>query len=361
MLRWIQYNLRGAVFRCLYARNDKLIKEISPYGYEPEKDEGAGTAYAYDRDGNISSLETKAGEKILLSFAYRYDGNGNRTAKVGTQAGAALGGITSGITVGNNALDVSCSYDIRGQLLEERRNGASVSYVYDKAGNRVRKTDAKGATLYRFNRKKQLIAAENHDGKNQFAYDRQGGIVEEKNAAGIRHFTYNSRHQQTKVEIESGNVQENRYDVENLRFELLENGKRTGFVYHNGELLHEAGGIGQDLSGQTSYHLGPGIIILCLEDFAGLSDRELRQQHTYWIFELACPECLSDSTELYPDGTFKKMVLEESKIKENAIFRVNGITQKPVIIRRDVAESILRRSMPGIKLECVETVRLSDV
>lgn len=31
------------------------------------------------------------------------------------------------------------------------------------------------------------------------------------------------------------------YDAENLRFELLENGRKTSFVYHNGELLHEEG------------------------------------------------------------------------------------------------------------------------
>ena len=214
---------------------------------------GVETAYAYDGDGNISSLETKAGEKVLLSFAYRYDGNGNRTVKTGTQAG--LGGIVSEITEGNNALDISYSYDIRGQLLEERRNGVSVSYAYDKAGNRIRKTDAKGATLYRFNGKNQLIETENSESKNQFTYDRQGGIVKEKDAAGIRLFSYNSRHQQTKVETENGSVQENRYDVESLRFELLENGRRTSFVYHNGELLHEEGGEGN----RTSYHLGAGI------------------------------------------------------------------------------------------------------
>lgn len=214
---------------------------------------GVETAYAYDGDGNISSLETKAGENILLSFAYRYDGNGNRTVKTGTQAG--LGGIVSEITEGNNALDISYSYDIRGQLLEERRNGVSVSYAYDKAGNRIRKTDAKGATLYRFNGKNQLIETENSESKNQFTYDRQGGIVKEKDAAGIRLFSYNSRHQQTKVETENGSVQENRYDVESLRFELLENGRRTSFVYHNGELLHEEGGEGN----RTSYHLGAGI------------------------------------------------------------------------------------------------------
>lgn len=216
---------------------------------------GVETAYSYDSDGNISSLETKAGENILLSFAYQYDGNGNRTAKVGTQAGAALGGITSGINEGSNALDIFYSYDIRGQLLEERRNGAPVSYAYDKAGNRIQKTDAKGATIYHFNRKNQLVTEENPDGRNEFTYDRQGGIVEERNPMGIRHFSYNSRHQQTRVETENGSVQENRYDAENLRFELLENGRKTGFVYHNGELLHEEGREGQG----TSYHLGLGI------------------------------------------------------------------------------------------------------
>ncbi len=216
---------------------------------------GVETAYTYDGDGNISSLETKAGENVLLSFAYQYDGNGNRTAKTGIQAGAASGGIISGTTVGNNALDISYSYDIRGQLLEERRNGVAVCYAYDKAGNRIKKTDAQGATIYQFNRKNQLIAEENPNGKKEFTYDQQGGIVEERNPMGTRRFSYNSRHQQTRVETENGSVQENCYDAENLRYELLENGRKTGFVYHNGELLHEEGREGQEVS----YHLGLGI------------------------------------------------------------------------------------------------------
>ena len=216
---------------------------------------GVETAYSYDSDGNISRLETKAGENVLLSFAYQYDGNGNRTAITGIQAGAASGGITSKTIVGNTALDISYSYDIRGQLLEERCNGAPVSYAYDKAGNRIKKTDAKGVTIYHFNGKNQLITEENPDGRNEFTYDRQGGIVEEKNPMGTRRFSYNSRHQQARVETENGSVQENRYDAESLRFELLENGRKTGFVYHNGELLHEEGREGQEVS----YHLGLGI------------------------------------------------------------------------------------------------------
>ena len=214
---------------------------------------GVETAYTYDGDGNVRTLETRAGENVLISFAYRYDGNGNRTAKAGTQA--ALGGITSEITAGNNALDISYNYDVRGQLLEERRNGASVCYAYDKAGNRIRKTDVQGEIRYLYNEKNQLIAEESPADRKQFSYDRQGGIIEEKNAAGIRRFSYNSRHQQTRVETETGNVQENRYDAEGLRFELLENGRRTSFVYHDGELLQEEGREEQG----TSYHLGAGM------------------------------------------------------------------------------------------------------
>ena len=210
---------------------------------------GVKTAYTYDGDGNVRTLETRAGENVLLSFAYRYDGNGNRTAKTGMQA--TLGGITTG----NNALDLSYAYDVRGQLLEERRNGASVCYAYDKAGNRIRKTDAQGEIRYLYNEKNQLVEEESPADRKQFSYDRQGGIIEEKNAAGIRRFSYNSRHQQTRVETETGSVQENRYDAEGLRFELLENGRRTSFVYHDGELLQEEGREEQG----TSYHLGAGM------------------------------------------------------------------------------------------------------
>ena len=219
------------------------------YGNEVE------TAYTYDGDGNIRTLETRAGENVLLSFAYRYDGNGNRTAKTGMQAGVTLGGVTSEITAGNNALELSYAYDVRGQLLEERRNGASVCYAYDKAGNRIRKTDAQGEIRYLYNAKNQLVEEESPADRKQFSYDRQGGIIEEKNAAGIRLFSYNSRHQQTRVETETGSVQENRYDAEGLRFELLENGRRTSFVYHDGELLQEEGREEQG----TSYHLGAGM------------------------------------------------------------------------------------------------------
>ena len=201
--------------------------------------------YGYDALNRISNIHYGNG----VETAYTYDGNGNHTAKTGTQA--TFGDIISG----SNALDLSYVYDVRGQLLEERRNGASVCYAYDKAGNRIRKTDGQGEIRYLYNEKNQLVEEESPADRKQFSYDRQGGIIEEKNLAGIRLFSYNSRHQQTRVETETGSVQENRYDAEGLRFELLENGRRTSFVYHDGELLQEEGREEQEIS----YHLGAGM------------------------------------------------------------------------------------------------------
>ncbi|WP_300791845.1 RHS repeat domain-containing protein [uncultured Acetatifactor sp.] len=218
---------------------------------------GMETRYEYDGDGNIGRMETKAGEEVLLSFAYQYDGNGNRTAKTGSQVRAAAPG---NMTEGSSALDISYRYDVRGQLLEERRNGASVCYAYDRAGNRVRKEDASGEISYHYNEKNQLRSVEGKDGRKLFTYDRQGGILKEEALSGIRSFSYDSKHRQVRVEekLSVGNgtrkVQENRYDAENLRFELLEDGRCTSFVYHNGELLHEERREGV----QTSFCLGVG-------------------------------------------------------------------------------------------------------
>ena len=61
------------------------------------------------------------------------------------------------------------------------------------------------------------------------------------------------------METETGKVQKNRYDAEGLRYELIENGRRTSFVYHNGELLHEKGEEAGLFQKATSYHLGAGI------------------------------------------------------------------------------------------------------
>ncbi len=216
---------------------------------------GIRTSYQYDADGNVSHLETRMGSDILLSFRYQYDGNGNRLTKTGVQGPA---------TDGSSALDITCQYDVRGQLLEENRKDAVFRYSYDAAGNRVRKEETgknqKIRTKYSYNEKNQLIHTEElpEDGirrRNTFTYSKQGSILREETESGISRYFYNSKNQQIRVECADGQIQENRYDAEGLRHEMRENGKLLRFVYQNGELLYEEGGDKET----ASYCLGAGI------------------------------------------------------------------------------------------------------
>ena len=54
-------NSAGAVIRYLYDHNDRLVKEIRPYGYESESDSGTGTAYSYDSHGNCIRVTNALG------------------------------------------------------------------------------------------------------------------------------------------------------------------------------------------------------------------------------------------------------------------------------------------------------------
>ena len=231
------FNGQGMEVRYRYDSQDR-IRELT-YGNH------VVTEYDYDGDGNVSRLETKAGEDILLSFRYAYDGNGNRTARYGEQA-TAYGR--------KQKVRTSYRYDIRGQLVEEKENGSPTSYTYDAAGNRTGKKTPERVTRYSYNGKNQLTEEAWDTGKNIFTYDRQGSILRIAGTERSRRFTYNSKSQQLKVDCEDGQSQENLYDAEGLRYGVKENGITTRFVYHQGELLQE-----EREGGRNSYYLGSGI------------------------------------------------------------------------------------------------------
>ena len=59
--------------------------------------------------------------------------------------------------------------------MEEGNGNDVISYAYDAAGNRIRKTDAHGETYYAFNRKNQLVCMEGPKGITRYIYDKEGG------------------------------------------------------------------------------------------------------------------------------------------------------------------------------------------
>lgn len=88
-----------------------------------------------------------------------------------------------------------------------------------------------------------------------------------------------------------------------------------------------------------------------------LADIRNTRQDVYWLLVPDSIECLSDKSEFNKNGTIKNLVLDERKVRFRKVFKVKGILENLIIIRLDVAESLLRREFTGIKLKKAETSR----
>lgn len=86
--------------------------------------------------------------------------------------------------------------------------------------------------------------------------------------------------------------------------------------------------------------------------FAGEKDNQ--ESHLYWLPYFEPMKCLHKSTERYPDGSIKNIILDQDFIPETPLFRVGGILEHRIIVEISVAESILRRSPYGIDITPVE-------
>ncbi|AGX41829.1 imm11 family protein [Clostridium saccharobutylicum] len=79
-----------------------------------------------------------------------------------------------------------------------------------------------------------------------------------------------------------------------------------------------------------------------------------RQENYYMpIFEEI--ECLSEKAELNLNKTVvKKVILDKEKIKGKKIFKIKESSKTLVVVRLDVAESLLRREFKGLCLKRLE-------
>ena len=86
-----------------------------------------------------------------------------------------------------------------------------------------------------------------------------------------------------------------------------------------------------------------------------LIDLNHERQENYYMPIFEEIECLSEKAELNLNKTvIKKIILDKEKIKNKKIFKIKGSTKTIVVVRLDVAESLLRRNFKGIYLERLE-------
>ncbi len=209
------------------------IKEITTKG-------GVKTSYIYDEDGNISRLTIGDGteEGLLYDAFMLYDLNGNRTGKTGSR-----------LDVGGKQAEMAVSYryDSMNRLTNEDRNGAGERYAYDLCGNRLLKEQYSGSCVdategYRYNERNELTERVKAGSLTTYRYDKNGSIITEEEEGRRSEYRYDLLNRQTYVKTLDGREQENFYDGEGLRAGLTENGKKTTFLYHNGEILTEFDG-----------------------------------------------------------------------------------------------------------------------
>jgi len=89
-----------------------------------------------------------------------------------------------------------------------------------------------------------------------------------------------------------------------------------------------------------------------------LIDLPHERQENYYLPIIEEVDCLSENAELNLNRTVvKRIILSKEKIKEKKIFKIKESSKTLIVIRLDVAESLLRREFKGI---CLERLELED-
>ncbi|MFJ7405394.1 MULTISPECIES: serine protease [unclassified Lysinibacillus] len=86
-----------------------------------------------------------------------------------------------------------------------------------------------------------------------------------------------------------------------------------------------------------------------------LMDMPKSMQTLYWLVIPPKVPCLSSQTEFHLDGTLKKLVIDEAKATPYTFFQIEGMKENYIVVNIELAESILRRDLRGIRLQKIQT------
>ena len=242
------------------------VKEIKDYrDLLNSSDQAVKKVYTYDsldrvKEMTYTDLETG---KVMESYRYSYDKNSNITEKTEvnnypkeekdkvneTKAYTydALGRLTKTVTTDHKNDDKT----------------KTVTYTYDKAGNRTTEDDGTTQTAYTYNGLDQLQTATKEKGTavdevRQYSYDANGNQTDVKNTktGQTESYTYDAENRLSKVAVtdkdgKTAVIQQNRYNGEGQRIQKVEGSKTTNYYYQDGVVSYTTDGE----NSQTSQNL----------------------------------------------------------------------------------------------------------
>ena len=239
------------------------VKEIKDYrDLLNSSDQAVKKDYTYDsldrvKEMTYTDLETG---KVMESYCYNYDKNSNITEKTEvnnypkeekdkvneTKAYTydALGRLTKTVTTDHKNDDKT----------------KTVTYTYDKAGNRTTEDDGTTQTAYTYNGLDQLQTATKEKGTavdevRQYSYDANGNQTDVKNTktGQTESYTYDAENRLSKVSVtdkdgKTGVIQQNRYNGDGQRIQKVEGSKTTNYYYQDGVVSYTTDGDNSQIS-----------------------------------------------------------------------------------------------------------------
>jgi RHS repeat-associated protein len=112
-------------------------------------------------------------------------------------------------------------------------------FEYDMAGNRIKRAFNNITTSYDYDRRNRLSEKVEGGIQTSYQYDPQGNLIAEEGRYGTTRYTYDCFNRTASIQGAKGGYVQNRYDPEGLRYELLENGKLSRFIFSGGEVVTE--------------------------------------------------------------------------------------------------------------------------
>ena len=313
------------------------VKEIKDYrDLLNSSEQAVEKVYTYDsldrvKEMTYTDLETG---KVMESYQYSYDKNSNITEKTEvnnypkeekdkvneTKAYTydALGRLTKTVTTDHKNNDKT----------------KTVTYTYDKAGNRTKEDDGTTQTAYTYNGLDQLQTATKEKGTavdevRQYSYDANGNQTDVKNTktGQTESYTYDAENRLSKVSVtdkdgKTAVIQQNRYNGDGQRIQKVEGSKTTNYYYQDGVVSYTTDGD----NSQTSQNLiGTDGNILATQRYGSdhtdylLYNKDIQGSSTSLVKE----DGSADATYRYTD--FGETTINGDNKAENEVCYTGGI------------------------------------
>jgi RHS repeat-associated protein len=219
-----------------YDVEDRLISMIDPVG--------GSFAFTYSAQSQLVSLSRPNG----VVDAFTYDSTGKLTSRTATHAGSTValssqtfdanGQVASRTDLGGTS---TYTHDSTGQLVGVAApGGATSSYVYDTAGNRVSDPLSSSMTYDPANR---LLSDSNY----AYTYDAEGNRISRtsRSTGAVTHYVYDAHGQLASVQNPDGTTTSFTYDVLGRRVQVTTGGQTTTYAYDGANVHLEYAGTSQ--------------------------------------------------------------------------------------------------------------------